>query len=104
MIQQSNLLFGQEKPRLFQFGGGARSWRRGPATPVIWPNEVHVWKINLKAPGLCDNRETLANDERDRASRFRFDTDTNCYIAARSSLRTILARSLRTQPPEVTFE
>jgi 4'-phosphopantetheinyl transferase len=103
MIQQANSLFGQASPRLFQSGGGARSWRSGPATPVIWPNEVHVWKINLKAPGLCDKREILRNDERIRASRFRFHTDSDRFIAARSSLRTILARYLRTQPAEVTF-
>jgi 4'-phosphopantetheinyl transferase len=103
MMQQSNSLFGQAKPRLFQFGGAGRSWRRGPATPVIWPNEVHVWKIYLKAPGLCDKREILANDERVRASRFRFHTDSDRFIAARYSLRTILARYLRTQPAEVEF-
>jgi 4'-phosphopantetheinyl transferase len=103
MMQQSNSLFGQAKPLLFQFGGVARSWRRGPATPVIWPNEVHVWKINLKAPGLCDNREILVNDERVRASRFRFHTDSDRFVAARSSLRTILARYLRTRPAEVEF-
>jgi len=103
MMQQSNSLFGQAKPRLFQFGSAARSWRRGPASPVIWPNEVHVWKIDLKAPGLCDDRKILSNDERVRASRFRFHTDSDRFIAARSSLRTILARYLWTQPAELDF-
>ena len=103
MMQQSESLFGQAKPRPIQFGGADRSWRRGPAAPVIWPNEVHVWKINLKAPGLSDNREILSNDERVRASRFRFHTDSDRFIAARSSLRTILARYLWTQPAELKF-
>jgi 4'-phosphopantetheinyl transferase len=104
MMQQSESLFGQTKPRPFQLGGAARSWRKGSAAPVIWPNEVHVWKINLKAPGLSDNREVLSNDERVRASRFRFHTDSDRFIAARSSQRTILARYLWTQPAELKFE
>jgi 4'-phosphopantetheinyl transferase len=103
MMQQSESLFGQAKPRPFQFGSADRSWRRGPAAPVIWPNEVHVWKIHLKSPGLCDNREILSTDERIRASRFRFHTDSDRFIAARSSLRTILSRYLRTQPAELKF-
>src|SRR6266849_1484908 len=103
MMQQSELSFRQTERRPFQFGGAERSWRRGPASPVIWPNEVHVWKINLKAPGLCDHREVLSNDERVRASRFRFHTDSDRFIAARSSLRTILARYLWTQPAELDF-
>jgi 4'-phosphopantetheinyl transferase len=103
MMQQSESLFGQNKTRPIQFGSAARSWRRGPAAPAIWPNEVHVWKIYLKAPGLSDYREILSNDERIRASRFRFHTDSDRFIAARSSLRTILARYLWTQPAELEF-
>src|SRR5712691_3763043 len=103
MMQQSELSFRQTERRPFQFGGAERSWRRGPASPVIWPNEVHVWKINLKAPGLSDNRNSLSNDERVRAARFRFHTDGDRFIAARSSLRTILARYLWTRPAELKF-
>jgi 4'-phosphopantetheinyl transferase len=103
MMQQSESLFGQTKPRPFQFEGSDGGWRRGPASPVIWPNEVHVWKINLRAPGLSENREILSSDERVRASRFRFHTDGNRFIAARSSLRTILARYLWTEPAELKF-
>src|SRR5260370_27741663 len=103
MMQQSELSFGQTERRPFQFGGADRPWRRGPASPVIWPNEVHVWKINLKATGLSENRDTLSNDERVRASRFRFHTDSDRFIAARSSLRTILSRYLWTQPAELEF-
>ena len=102
-MQQSESLFGQARPGPLQFGGADRSWRRGPATPVIWPNEVHVWRIYLKSPGLCDNREILSTDERVRASHFRFHTDSDRFIAARSSLRTILARYLRTPPAGLTF-
>ena len=102
-MQPSESLFGQARRRPFQFGSADRSWRMGPASPVIWPNEVHVWKIHLKAPGLCDNRTILSTDERIRASRFRFHTDSDRFIAARSSLRTILARYLWTQPAELKF-
>ena len=103
MMQQSESLFGQAKPRPIQFRGAHRSWRRGPAAPPIFPNEVHVWKIYLKTPGLCDNRGILSNDERIRASRFRFHPDSDRFIAARSSLRIILARYLRLEPTELKF-
>lgn len=102
-MQQSESLFGPTQPRVLQFGGVDRSWRTGPASLVIWPNEIHVWRINLTAPGLCDNQQILSNDERIRASRFRFHTDSDRFIAARSSLRTILARYLRTKPEALQF-
>jgi len=102
-MQQLESLFGQTKLRPFQFAGSDRSWRSGPASPVIWPNEVHVWKIDLKAPGLSENQETLSKDEKARAARFRFHTDGDRFIAARSSLRTILARYLWTRPAELKF-
>jgi len=103
MMQQSESLFGQTKSRPVHFEDSDRSWRRGPASPVIWPNEVHVWKIDLSAPWSRENRETLSNDERVRARRFRFHTDGDRFIAARSSLRTILARYLWTRPAELKF-
>jgi 4'-phosphopantetheinyl transferase len=103
MMQQSESLFGQTRLRPFQFGRFDRSWRRGPASLVIWPNEVHVWKIYLKAPGLSENRAILSSDERVRASRFRFHTDSDRFIAARSSLRTILARYLWIRPADLKF-
>ncbi len=102
-MQQSESLFGQTSPRPPHFGGLDRSWRTGPGSLVLWPNEVHVWKINLKAPGLSDNRGILSNDETVRASRFRFHTDSDRFIAARSSLRMILARYLRTRPEQLKF-
>jgi len=86
-----------------EYRGADRSWRSGPTAPAIWPNEVHVWKIYLKTPSLCDNREILSTDELVRASRFRFHTDSDRFIAARSSLRIILARYLRAQPMELRF-
>ncbi len=69
----------------------------------MWPNEVHVWKIYLKAPWSSENQEILSNDEKARARRFRFHTDGDRFIAARSSLRTVLARYLRTKPAELKF-
>jgi 4'-phosphopantetheinyl transferase len=103
MMQQTESLFGQATPRPIHFRSADRSWRSGPSSPAIWPNEVHVWKIYLKTPGLCDNREILSTDERVRASRFRFHTDSDRFIAARSSLRIVLARYLRTRPAGIEF-
>jgi 4'-phosphopantetheinyl transferase len=103
MMQQSESLFGQTKPRPVQFEGSDAPWRWGPASPVIWPNEVHVWKIYLRAPWSSENQEVLSNDERARATRFRFHLHGDRFIAARSSLRTILARYLWTTPAELKF-
>ncbi|HVS21968.1 MAG TPA: hypothetical protein VHD88_08975, partial [Pyrinomonadaceae bacterium] len=104
MMQQLESLFGQAKLQPFPFEGSDRPWRRGPASPVIWPNEVHVWKIDLSAQWSSENQETLSNDEKARAARFRFHLDTDRFIAARASMRIILARYLWTKPAELKFE
>ena len=102
-MQQAESLFGQPGSPLLGAESVEGSWRRGPALPVIWPNEVHVWKIDLSARWARENRDVLSTDERIRASRFRFHVDGDRFVAARSSLRTILGRYLRTNPAELQF-
>ena len=80
---------------------------RGPSdweSPLL-TGTVQIWQIGLNlAAGqvqLC--REVLSQDENERADRFHFDRDRNRFIAARASLRTILARYLNLAPEEVAF-
>lgn len=47
---------------------------------------------------------SLSAAERDRAARFRFDADRRCFIAARSTLRELLAARCGRPPESLRFE
>ena len=67
--------------------------------------DVQVWRASLEQPPGCLGRllGTLAPDERQRAERFHFDRDRRRFIAARGTLRAILAGYLGTAPGELQF-
>jgi 4'-phosphopantetheinyl transferase len=75
-----------------------QTWRQGPAAPVIWPNEVHVWRARLDLPWSWTFDEALSWEDRTRADRFRFESDRRKFCVARASLRLILGRYLKTKP------
>lgn len=81
-----------------------QSWQKGPASPVLWPNEVHVWRARLDAPWSKNLDLSLSEDDRERAARFRFEGDRHRFLIARASLRTILARYLKTNAAGLQFE
>src|SRR5947208_16643449 len=56
-------------------------------------NEVHVWSIQMDDAGLCVEccGNLLSSEERERASRFRFETGRRRYIVAHGALGSILA-------------
>ena len=68
--------------------------------------EVHVWRASLERPAeiVARMREVLADDERMRADRFRFDRDRSRYIVGRALLRGLLARYLDVEPEDLEFE
>ena len=68
-------------------------------------DEVHVWRagLDMSPERLGQLAETLAEDERARASRFRFPRDRHHSIAARGILRDILARYLGRDPAAIRF-
>ena len=76
-----------------------------PAEPfVLAPDEAHVWRANLAAPGHVQHlRQTLAPEERTRASRFRFATDRTRFVASRGTLRAMLGRYLGREPGAIRF-
>ena len=64
--------------------------------------EVHVWRAPL-AGGEWADVGVLSDDERQRARQFRRDADRSAFVAARSLLRELLSRYLRTAPREIRF-
>jgi 4'-phosphopantetheinyl transferase len=79
-------------------------WKQGPTAPVIWPNEVHVWRAPLDRPWSWTLDEALSLEDRARADRFRFDSDRRRFCLARASLRLILARYLKAKPGRLQLD
>lgn len=81
-----------------------QTWMRGPAAPVIWPNEVHVWRARLDVDWSWTFDEALSLDDRARADRFRFESDRRRFCVARASLRLVLGRYLRAKPGRLQLD
>jgi 4'-phosphopantetheinyl transferase len=81
------------------------SWLRGPDSLALPQNEVHVWRAALNSDpiDLERLRATLSADERTRAARFQFPKDQQHFVAARGTLRMILARYLDRAPDRFEF-
>jgi 4'-phosphopantetheinyl transferase len=69
-------------------------------------NAVHIWRAYLDQPqpGLDQLRQTLAQDELQRAARFAFAHDSARFIAGRGVLRAILGQYLDLRPDLLHFE
>src|SRR5881628_2308823 len=81
-----------------------QTWKRGPAEPAIWQNEVHVWRARLDAQWSWTFDESLSLDDRMRADRFRFESDRRRFCVARASLRLILGRYLKAKPGRIQLD
>lgn len=81
------------------------SWATPPGTLLLGDGEVHVWRAWLDLPqsGIQALEQTLSDDERVRAQRFRFLKDRTHFIAARGLLRAILGRYLLKEPQALSF-
>jgi len=81
------------------------SWCCPPRPLALPEGEVHVWRaaLNMAAIDLEGVQATLSSDERARASRFRFAKDHRHFVAARGTLRTILARYIDRAPSQIEF-
>jgi len=80
------------------------SWQKGPPSPVLWPQEVHVWRVRLDAAWSNSFELALSPDDRERAARFRFEGDRHRFNIARASLRQILGRYLKANASGLRFE
>lgn len=70
------------------------------------PNQVHVWSVNK--PNHTDrlsNYWSILNEvERERASKYRFDNDRDCFVIARGVLRKLLGNYLNMSPEAINFK
>jgi 4'-phosphopantetheinyl transferase len=80
-------------------------WPPGPENPVLGELDVHVWLAPLDAAPerLAQYEALLAEDERERAARFRFDKHRNRYIVGRGILRELLGRYLGEEAQALKF-
>jgi len=78
----------------------AVAWAAAPSAPTLPPGEVHVWRVDLDVPAarLAALSVTLGSGERERARRFRFERHRDRWVAARGTLRAILAGYLERSP------
>ncbi|MFN2578088.1 MAG: 4'-phosphopantetheinyl transferase superfamily protein [Pyrinomonadaceae bacterium] len=84
--------------------GTQQTWKPGPLAPVIWQNEVHVWRARLDVAWSWTLDEALCLDDRARADRFKFESDRRRFCVGRASLRLILSRYLKTKPGRLQLE
>ena len=72
---------------------------------LIYPNEVHVWRVFLDLTTLEIESllRILSADELERAGRFRFERDQKRFIVARGILRKILGSYLKINPRNLRF-
>jgi 4'-phosphopantetheinyl transferase len=68
----------------------------------LGPDEVHSWCVPLDGPP-AKLSATLADDERCRSARFRFERDRQRFMVARGALRDVLGRYLGIEPGQVRF-
>lgn len=80
-------------------------WLPPPDDLALPGDAIHVWRtsLDLSAPQVQRLRQTLAQDELERAARFYFERDRTHYIVARGVLRDILSRYLKVGPHEPRF-
>lgn len=80
-------------------------WSPAPKDLIIADHEVHVWRAELELPPTQVQRlqGILTDDEVERANRFSFERDRQCFIAARGTLRTILSRYIPINPCHLRF-
>ena len=66
---------------------------------------VHIWQINLLQSEAVVQKlgQTLAEDEVQRASRFRFEQDRRRFVVGRGHLRSILSHYIGSTPSSLQF-
>lgn len=73
----------------------------------LWadPDQAHVWRIDLDldAGRAADLEPFLSPEERARAARFHAPGDRRRFVAARGSLRALLAQSLGVEPARINL-
>jgi 4'-phosphopantetheinyl transferase len=80
-------------------------WSPPPASLVLEPDDVHIWRIALDQPAarLQHYAQVLAPDETVRAQRFYFERDRKHFTVGRGALRMILSRYVGLAPSLLQF-
>ncbi len=67
---------------------------------------VHLWCVSLGSysPDGLDYWHFLSREEKDCATRFRFEKDRRRYLVSHGAMRMILGSYLRREPQDVLFE
>jgi 4'-phosphopantetheinyl transferase len=78
---------------------------RRPEGLALPAGEIHLWAVPLDPPPAEVERlgATLAEDEWERARRFRFDQHRRQYVVGRGALRSLLGSYLGIAPGAVPF-
>jgi 4'-phosphopantetheinyl transferase len=77
-------------------------WNPPPKPILLENNEVHVWFARVDDPNLSSRLEDqLSLEERERASRFKFEKDRLQYTVSHGLLRSILSLYLHTDPKDL---
>lgn len=80
------------------------TWADPPAALVLGPEEVHVWRVDVKdASNPASPHRLLSEDERRNAESFLFEEDRERFAATRCALRVLLGRYLDLEPEHLTF-
>ena len=69
-------------------------------------DQIEVWSVDLNVSDndLADFRPTLSKDETARSERFYFERHRRRFVAARASLRSVLAAYVDLDPSKIAFE
>lgn len=81
------------------------AWRPGPPAADLGEQAVHVWRVDLDAPGngpgsLC---AVLSPDEAERARRCRLPRQRDRFVSARGALRQILSHYTGERPERLVI-
>jgi 4'-phosphopantetheinyl transferase len=79
------------------------TWSEPPESLSLATGDVHVWRVELNQPEplLEKFRETLEEQELDRASRFKLEKHRRHFTAGRGVLRQLLSQYLGTKPEQL---
>jgi len=77
-----------------------------PPVPELSSHEIHIWEFPLTTSdsGFDAYATLLSEDERTRASRFRFERDARRFTIARASVRSILGGYTGTAGRDLRFD
>src|SRR5688572_31339186 len=76
------------------------------AQPVLGPNEIHVWTVDLDLPASTDGSdpaEILTTAERAQAEQLAAEVDATRFLRRRAALRTILGAYLAVRGRDIVF-